>query len=222
MTFKDEEKAWFRTIYDPFLPLSDRMRRGEGFADLGRKKKGHILDESIAPLDANTIEVVGDPTLVRLWGLFRWWAIEWKTNSTAPAEAKGSFELLPPERVLNDAWDEDLGGNDWAPHMKGFRPVDMFYDSDGFVGFYLGRQDEGFYLVHSDSSVSPLHVNFDGYLQLFAMARAYGWWQNALVEIATGASMPNVKEFRADMPLLFEDFSFEEFEHRYHALRIDQ
>ena len=146
----------------------------------------------------------------------------WKTFDKYEIQVEGSFDINPIQKVMFN-WDDDLGGNDWAPDMKGFRPLDMFYDSDGFVGFYVEREDKkGLYLVHSDSSVSPLHIDFEGYLKLLIMSKGFGWWQNALVEISTGAHQPNVDSFKENMPKIFPEFNYEEFKNLYESLRIDK
>lgn len=76
--------------------------------------------------------------------------------------------------------------------------------------------------MHSDNTCHPLHVDFNGYLQLLKMSRGYGWWQNALVEISTGAHQPNTDAFREEMPKLFPDFSWEKFSELYQSVRMDK
>ncbi len=150
------------------------------------------------------------------------WKFNWKTKAKNEVNAEGTFDFLPIERLLYD-WDEEFGGNDWAPDMKGFRPLDMFYESAGCVGFFVNREDKlGLYLYKFDGETHPLHIDFDGYLKLLGLSKGFGWWQNALVEISTGEHQPNVDDFKEKMPQIFPDFSYDKFIKLYESLRIDK
>lgn len=211
---EQQDKEWFINIYTPIWnSIKDKM--------------DSLEIDNIIPLaqeiDFSKYKDIEDKNILRFYRCLDWWKFSWKSKPELDVKAEGIFEIISFERVMNDAWDDDLGGNDWAPEMKGFRPLDMFYDSDGFVGFYIGREDKkGLYLVHSDSSVSPLHVDFEGYLKLLSLSRGYGWWQNALVEISTGKNQPNVDSFKDNMPKIFPEFNYEEFKNLYDSLRIDK
>ncbi|WP_299211845.1 hypothetical protein [uncultured Dokdonia sp.] len=207
-----KDREWFIEVYNNiFNPISDVKS-----LDVDNRKLRAV------EIDFSKFENIDDKTILRFYKCLNWWKIFWKTKPESNIQAEGSFEIIPFEKMMTDAWDDDLGGNDWAPDMKGFRPLDLFYDSDGFVGFYIGREDKkGLYLVHSDSSVSPLHVDFEGYLELLSLSRGFGWWQNTLVEISTGKHQPNVDIFKENMPKIFPDFDYKEFKNLYESLRID-
>ena len=51
------------------------------------------------------------------------------------------------------------------------------------------------------------------------MARGFGWWQNVVVELATGAAQPNAADFRAQMPELFE-LDMDAFAALYEQVRL--
>ena len=211
---EEQDKKWFINYYKPILNT---------FNDKIDSLEINNIKPPAVKIDFSKFENIEDKNISRFYKCFNWWKFSWKTKPTLDIKAEGTFEIISFERVMSATWDDDLGANDWAPDMKGFRPLDMFYDSDGFVGFYIGREDKkGLYLVHSDSSVSPLHIDFDGYLKLLGMSKGFGWWQNALVEIATGAHQPNVDSFKENMPKIFPEFNYEEFKSLYESLRIDK
>ena len=211
---EQQDKEWFINVYGP----------------IWNSIKGKISSleiDNIVPraqkIDFSKYKDIDDKNILRFYRCLDWWKLSWKSKPESDIKAEGIFEFISFERIMNDAWDDDLGGNDWAPDMKGFRPLDMFYDGDGFVGFYIGRKDKkGLYLLHSDSSVSPLHIDFEGYLKLLSISKGFGWWQNALVEISTGKHQPNVASFKENMPKIFPDFNYEEFISLYESLRIDK
>lgn len=211
---EQQDKEWFKNLYGPIWNSI-------------RDKTGSLEIDNIVPrakeIDFSKYKDIEDKNILRFYRCLDWWKLSWKSKSELDVKAEGIFEFISFERVMNDAWDDDLGGNDWSPEMKGFRPLDLFYDSDGFVGFYIsGKDKKGLHLVHSDSSVSPLHIDFEGYLKLLSLSKGFEWWQNALVEISTGKHQPNVDSFKAKMPKIFPDFDYEEFKDLYESLRIDK
>src|SRR5690554_4240634 len=76
---------------------------------------------------------ISDKTISNFYSFVSEWRRKWSTKKDFENTAQGTFNILPLDKVMQDSWDETLGGNDWAPGMKGFRPLDMFYDMDGFV-----------------------------------------------------------------------------------------
>ncbi|GGG23333.1 hypothetical protein GCM10011344_25100 [Dokdonia pacifica] len=215
MKTKEEIENWFFDIYDSIVPI---IRAKEKILDIDSN-----YGRAESQINDTQEKIVLDQNIIAFYNCNKFWKSHWKTKSELNFKAEGTFDFITFERVMSNSWDDDLGGNDWAPDMKGFRPLDLFYDSDGFVGFYVEREDKkGLYLVHSDSSVSPLHIDFEGYLKLLSISRGFGWWQNALVEISTGKHQPNVDSFKENMPKIFPDFKYEEFKELYESLRIDK
>jgi hypothetical protein len=211
---EEDYKTWFREIY--FLVM-------DSLANQKKLIKYDILNAKANEQSIGLLESITDEAIKNFYSIRNKWKVEWKTTDEVVFRAEGSIYMLPIEEVFQDVWDDSLGGNDWNPEMKGFRPLDMFYDIDGFVGFYVGRPEKkGLYVQHSDSSVSPLHVDLDGYLRLLGMSKGFGWWQNALVEIHSGNPMPNVASFKEKMPLIFPDFSWDAFVALYEEVRIDK
>lgn len=208
---EEQDKRWLLGFYNPIWEsIKDKMDLLEVDNIMPFAKQG----------DFSKYGEIKDKTILRFYKCLNWWKLSWKTKTNPKIE--GTFEFIPFERIISNSWDDDLGGNDWAPDMKGFRPLDMFYNSDGFVGFYIGRNDKkGLYLVHSDSSISPLNIDLEGYLNLLGLSKGFGWWQNALVEISTGIDQPNVDSFKENMPKIFPEFNYEEFVSMYNSLRLD-
>lgn len=211
---KEDLKSWFKGIYfattDPLAEQKELINY-DVRNSVAKEDKTHLFTEII------------DPTIIKFYTARNLWKIEWNTKENVDFNAQGTFDFITIEQVMQDSWDEELGGNDWAPDMKGFRPLDMFYDMDGMVGFFINRPEKtGLYLLHSDSSMSALNVDMEGYLQLLVMSKGFGWWQNALVQISKGEEMPNVASFKENMPKIFPDFSWEAFEELYESVRIDK
>jgi hypothetical protein len=165
---------------------------------------------------------ISDPLILKFYSCFGAWGVKWETRPDFSIRALGIFNFLSIEEVMQD-WDNEFGGNSWAPDMKGFRPFDMFYEMEGHVGFFVDRPDKkGLYLSETDGEAQPLHVNFEGYLKLLAMSKGYGWWQNSLIEISTGISKAGVTAFKENMPKIFPEFNWEEFVALYESVRIDK
>ena len=211
----EEFNVWFNPIFDAVNDIPEKYLK---FVDglCGDTDENSFPSEVIQ-------EKISNESIVTFYSFISEWRLKWQSKQDFEIKAEGTFNFLPLTEVMQDISDDSLGGNDWNPEMKGFRPLDMFYDIDGFVGFYIDRPEKkGLYLQHSDSSVSPLHVDLDGYLRLLCMSKGYGWWQNALVEIHKGSPMPNVAAFKEEMPLIFPDFSWDAFVSLYEEVRIDK
>lgn len=211
----NEDKQWITTIYKSILdPFLDSNIEG---IELDNRKTPSLIDKTSHP----DMEFI-DKSIIRFYSFFNWWKFHWVTTDHFKFKAEGTFEFTEFKNLLVNQ-DEDNGANDWALDMKGFRSLDNFYDSNGFVGFFINRPDKkGLYLIHSDSSMSALNVDFEGYLKLLAMSKGFGWWQNALVQISTGEHQPNVDSFKEKMPQIFSNFNWDEFVETYESLRIDK
>jgi hypothetical protein len=101
-----------------------------------------------------------NPTISRFYSCFNSWKVKWTLINNKDLKAEGVFNFIPFEKILSDAWDKDFGGNDWAPEMLKFRPLDMFYDVDGIVVFFVGRVDMKGLFLFSDSELHSIHIKF--------------------------------------------------------------
>ena len=209
----EEFNQWFDPIFNDLYQMHHNENISIKDTNCGSEQQ----------LSSDLINQIDDEGIIEFYSFIDEWRVRWKTSEKSMVTAEGTFSFLPIEKVMQNTWDKDFGADDWAPSMKGFRPLDLFYDSDGMVGFFTKETKKpGLYLMHSDSSLSALRLNFKGYLKLLAVSKGYGWWQNSLVQISTGEHMPNVARFKEDMPKLFPDFNWDEFVSLYQSLRIDK
>jgi len=51
----------------------------------------------------------------------------------------------------------------------------MFYDINGMVGFFVGREEMKGLFLFSDSELHPLYIDFEGYLKLLGMSKVFCW-----------------------------------------------
>ncbi len=182
-----------------------------------------IAHDPVSRITSEQENEISDPSLIRFYRLRNWWIIGWETKNDLPMRAEGRFDIRSPERVLFNC-DEEMGVFDDVPDLKGFRHIDMFNESGGSVGFFVGREKEkkGLYLNRFEGRVEPMHVDFEGYLKLLGMSKGYLGWQNALIIIHSKKDSGMADSFKLNMPLLFPDFNWDEFVKLYESLRIDK
>jgi len=104
-----------------------------------------------------------------------------------------------------------------------FRAIDLITDEAECGIIYNGKEylsDTMFYLERGDSNLPCLDINFDGYLELLKMSRGYYYWPKVLLDIQSGEESPETNSFKQNMPLIFEDFSWDNFVAKYQALRL--
>ncbi len=104
-----------------------------------------------------------------------------------------------------------------------FRAIDLITDEAECGIIYNGKEylgDTMFYLERGDANLQSLNINFDGYLELLKMSRGYYYWPKALLDIERGTESFETKNFKQNMPLIFEDFNWDEFVEKYQALRL--
>jgi hypothetical protein len=208
----DEFNLWFDPIFNQLndsIDTSKSITLEDGACGDFEGQLGALSDQVL------------DEKIINFYSFISDWKLHWKVDQTLAFKAEGVFNFIPFEQILNNGWDTDFGGNDWAPEMLGFRPLDMFYDIDGIVGFFVGREEMKGLFLFSDSELYPLHIDFDGYLKLLSMSKGFGWWQNALVQISSGKDQSGVDFFKEKMPLIFPEFSWDEFVKLYESVRID-
>lgn len=209
MKTKEEVKGWLIPHYKEITQALIDRRKELNFNVYYEKFKGDNSDRMGM--------LCGDEYINYFYSFFNWLNIEWKHN-----ENSGNIRFVTYEQLTYD-WDEEFGANDWAADMKGFRPLDMFLESAGCVGFFVGRNDKkGLYLYKFDGETVPIHLNFEGYLILLRYTKGYSWWQNALVQLSSGRHLPNVDDFKEKMPKIFKSFNWNEFVTLYDSLRIDK
>lgn len=209
----NEIQNWFFNIYDEIIPIIS----GNEFINLNNTYSNPETEMT------NDIKIqLIDISIVNFYLVNEWWKVSWESKKNSKFKYEGSINFITLKQVLYN-WDEEFGGESWSLDMKGFRPLDMFYESAGCVGFYINRKDKkGLFLYKFDGKTQALDIDFEGYLKLLGMTKGYGWWQNALIEIQTGNSQPNVTQFKEEMPKIFADFNWFDFINLYESLRLSK
>ncbi|WMX13415.1 MULTISPECIES: hypothetical protein [unclassified Aureispira] len=203
---------WIEELYMPIYQPIEANKKLYVEAVIYNEVKSQYTEKESEFIKANGLETLySSLTELRL---------HWKHRDKR--EIQGTFHFYPVNRLMIN-WDEDFGGHDWAPNMKGFRPLDMFYESNGCVGFFVDRPDKtGLYLHAFESNVEPLNVDLEGYLKLLIVSKGFSWWQIVLVSHIKGTHEAGLTQFRESMPELFSNFDFDKFIELYESVRIDK
>ena len=209
MKTPEEIQNWLIPLYQQITQtLMDRMKELNANPTYERFKGDNSVLKNLS---------LEDEDITHFYSFFDWLNIEWKVDAIS-----GNIKFVTYKQLAHN-WDNEFGANDWAPDMKGFRPLDMFLESAGCVGFFIDRQDKkGLYLYKFDGETTPINLNFEGYLILLGISKGFNWWQNALIEINTNSPQPNVDSFKENMPQIFPDFNWREFVKLYEHLRTDK
>lgn len=128
--------------------------------------------------------------------------------------AAGYINLLPLDEVFQDwiniiYFDED-------DSFKPLHPLDFFID-EACAALYLDSSDSPqVYYHYLGEAMSPLGVDFEGYLQLLLKSRGFWYWHKAIAqpEYFNPYVPISVEErnFREIMPQLFPDFDASDFQ----------
>lgn len=128
--------------------------------------------------------------------------------------AAGYINLLPIQQVFKD-W-----GNiiyfDKNNFSKPLHPLDFFID-EACAALYLdGSNNPKVYYHYLGEEMSPLGVDFKGYLKLLLKSRGFWYWHKAIAqaEYVNPYVAMSVEErnFREIMPQLFPDFDASDFQ----------
>lgn len=128
--------------------------------------------------------------------------------------AAGYINLLPVEQVFKD-W-ENVIYFDEDDSFKPLHPIDVFID-EACAALYLdGSDNPQVYYHYLGEEMSPLGVDFEGYLQLLLKSRGFWYWHKAIAqpEYFNPYVPISVEErnFREIMPQLFPDFDASDFQ----------
>jgi len=128
--------------------------------------------------------------------------------------AAGYINLLPIEEVFKD-W-ENIIYFDANDSYKPLHPLDFFID-EACAALYLDGSDNlKVYYHYLGEEMSPLGVNFEGYLKLLLKSRGFWYWHKAIAqpEYFNPYVPISVEErnFREIMPQLFPDFDASDFQ----------
>ncbi|BAZ16709.1 hypothetical protein NIES4071_85870 [Calothrix sp. NIES-4071] len=128
--------------------------------------------------------------------------------------AVGYINLLSIQEVFKN-WDNIIYF-DKNDAYKSLHPLDFFID-EACAALYLdGSDNPQVYYHYLGEEMSPLGVDFEGYLKLLLKSRGFWYWHKAIVqpEYVNPYVPMSVEEtnFREIMPQLFPDFDASDFQ----------
>ncbi len=91
----------------------------------------------------------------------------------------------------------------------------------GYLELEGKDKNDTMYLHDPDGKCYSLNVDFEGYFELLCASYGFQNWQYAVLfkEYGVGEAFHN--DFKESMPLLFPDFSYEEFIKLYESLKLN-
>jgi len=195
-----------------------------------RKNESTILDSSYSSgtsrsrkllhklHDSNRTDL---ESAIQFYDYYNEFELNW--HSVQQKTVLGKVNILSLDKVLINY--KDFVYFDHTPEespLRDFKIIDFFVD-EACVGIYVGREDLlGMHFFEFENEAFPLHLDFEGYLNLLGVTRGYLYWQKVILDHLNNRETPITKEFKENMPKLFEDFDYKDFIKLYESLRIDQ
>jgi hypothetical protein len=158
------------------------------------------------------------PAMVDFYSQANGIKIQWERREqkeiTEGGLAAGYINLLPVQEVFGD-W-KDIIYFEEDDSFKPLHPLDFFID-EACAALYLdGSNNPQVYYHYLGEEMSPLGVDFEGYLQLLLKSRGFWYWHKAIAqpEYFNPYVPISVEErnFREIMPQLFTDFDASDFQ----------
>lgn len=157
--------------------------------------------------------------------------IKWAFDKES--EMVGSIFIWPVEELFNVKNLVQLDGEETKVNVNSntrlklnlngvFRKVDYFVDEEQ-VGFFSDPSMKfRFYYMDSDQEFWDLKLDFKGYFELACAARAFNYWQQAILfrEFKKSYMQSGSDNFIESMPELFPDFKINEFFALYDSLKL--
>lgn len=140
----------------------------------------------------------------------------------------GNIQLAETKHLFADPkdngiyYDETGDGND----LRYFHPFD-FPTPESYVGFVIKPDTiykSVYYMSISDNSLRNLDLDFQGYTQMALEARVFYYWQLVLMYYMNGKGIgeQETETFKAEMPKIFPDWSWENFIAKFESLRLSK
>jgi hypothetical protein len=154
------------------------------------------------------------------------YGLEWWTNKEKGIG--GNLQLAQTKYLFKDPewlgfYDEDT---DEGADIRFFHPFD-YPTPESYAGFVMrpaAIHRSVYYLSIGDYELKNLDLDFDGYTQMAAEARAFNHWQVVLLyymgEISIGAS--ETEKLKTEMPKIFPDWSWDNFITKFESLRLSK
>ncbi len=181
----------------------------------------------VFPKEETVIEISKDSSLptsfIEIYSYCNGYNVNWE--ATKIEQAYGNVEFLPLVNVLS-SWEDTLYDEDDIKADKSiihFKPFDQV--SPEILCGFIDKPNEEYKSIYLHrmgySELSSLDLDFEGYITMLCEARAYKNWPYILLYI-NDQSLDNdlIESFKNDMPLLFSDWTWENFIAKYEELKL--
>ncbi len=150
--------------------------------------------------------------------------VEIRWQSTQDSSQGGRLHFLKLEDVLQDGLGQLYDKEDLVEEelIGFFKPIDLVTDEAecGFLHRPGFASESIYYHRAGRPHLYNLNIDFTGYLEMALAARVYYYWPKVLLDLQTEAESAETVNFKQNMPLIFPDFSWEEFKEKYQSLRL--
>ncbi|MBX2950365.1 MAG: hypothetical protein KF704_13885 [Crocinitomicaceae bacterium] len=148
--------------------------------------------------------------------------LNWKKDENS----FGFIQLSEMKHLLAGANGNGIYFNEDLPQdadIRFFHPLD-FPTPETYVGFIIKPDTiyKSVYYLSGDNELSNLDLDFQGYTEMAFEARVFNYWQRVLLEYMNGSSSAITEIFKAEMPQIFPDWSWEDFIAKFESLRISK
>ncbi len=177
-----------------------------------------ISQKDISKLEENQLP----EAFIELYKMFDGFELKWFSDSENGIG--GNMHFLAINYVLQD-WKEnlydeaDIVQNDLIQHYKPFDLITETF-SCGFLVTPDYTSNSIYCHVAPEPEIYDLGIDFSVYLELAKEARFFNYWPKVLLDIQSGEESPETTSFKQNMPLIFEDYNWDEFVEKYQALRL--
>ena len=147
--------------------------------------------------------------------------IDWAAKEARHDDVLGKAKILPfQESIVN--WKGIVYFDDTPEDsiIRRFFPFDFFVDEACAGILATVEQKPNIYLYQFEGEPFDLKVDINGYCELLIEAKGFRYWQMMIKEILTGTENYNSKLVKEYLPQLFPEFSFKQFEDKFHTLYL--
>lgn len=150
--------------------------------------------------------------------------LNWKRDNSGPIG--GNIQLAETKHLFAGPkgngiyFDETQEGSD----LQYFHPLD-FPTPESYVGFIIKPDTiykSVYYMSVSDNALRNLDLDFDGYTQMALESRVFYYWQLVLLNYMSGKGGEETETFKAEMPKIFPDWTWENFIAKFESLRLSK
>lgn len=148
----------------------------------------------------------------------------WTQTKINHDDLVGKINLLRLHYII-DSWEGNLYFENEPEDslLRLFRPIDEFSE-EAHCGILLDgstNKQHMYYHYYGEDELIDLNIDFTGYLDLALETRGFFYWQKYLLEFFYGKQSEESERFTHFMPLLFDNFSLDNFNKQLTSLAID-